>query len=67
MRRLLGLAAVVGAVLAAISFVRHGTVRRRERVDLYFDDGSMVSLTEGSPEAERLLGQARKLLAAARA
>jgi hypothetical protein len=27
----------------------------------------MVSLTEGSPEAERLLGVARELLAAARA
>ena len=38
----------------------------RERVDLYAEDGSMVSLAEGSPEAERLLPLARELLAARR-
>ena len=36
--------------------------RRRERVDLYADDGSMDSLAEGSPEAERLLPIAHELL-----
>src|SRR6266852_4436799 len=39
---------------------------RRERVDVYFDDGSMVSLVEGSPEAATLLPVAREVLAAAR-
>ena len=39
--------------------------RRRERVDLYFADGSMVSLGDGSPEAERLLPVARTTLDAA--
>ncbi len=67
MRRLLGLAAAVGAVLAAISFVRRGTVRKRERVDLYFDDGSMVSLGESSAQAARLLSLARDGLRFARA
>ncbi len=66
MRRLLGLAAAVGAVLAAISFVRRGTVRKRERVDLYFDDGSMVSFADGSQEADTLQPVAQAVLAAAR-
>ena len=38
----------------------------RERVELYFGDGSLMTLSAGSPEAERLLAQARELLAAAR-
>jgi hypothetical protein len=44
---------------------RAGT--RRERVDLYYDDGSMLSLPEGLPDAERLLPVARSILAAAQA
>jgi len=61
---------LTGFLLAAGSAVgtvlyRRRAARRRERVQLYFGD-SMVSLTEGSPEAERLLAHARKLLAAAR-
>ncbi len=58
---LLAAGSAVGAVL-----YRRRAARRRERVELYFGDGSMVSLTEGSTEADRLLGQARELLAAAR-
>ena len=67
MRRLVGLAALVGFVLALASFVRRGVVRRRERVDLYYDDGSMVSLPDGSPDSERLLALGREALRAARA
>ena len=37
-----------------------------ERVDLYFEDGSMLSLTNGSPGAERLLPLAREILGKAR-
>ena len=37
----------------------------RERVDLYFEDGSMVSLADGSPEADALLRSRATLLAAA--
>ena len=40
--------------------------RRRDRVDVYFDDGSMDSLVEGSLEAEKLLPAARDALAATR-
>jgi hypothetical protein len=52
---------VVGSVL-----LRRRAARRRERVDLYYEDGSMVSLPEGAPEAARLLARAHELLAAAR-
>ena len=66
MRRLFGLAALVGFALAVASFVRRGAGRRRERVDLYYDDGSMVSLPDGSPESERLLALGRDALRTAR-
>jgi hypothetical protein len=60
---------VTGVLLAAGSLagsilVRRRAARRRERVDLYAEDGSMLSLADGTPEAERLLGIARELLAA---
>ncbi len=57
---------VVAGSLAGAIFWRRRFSRRRERVDLYYDDGSMVSLTEGSPDAERLLPLAREVLRAAR-
>jgi hypothetical protein len=62
---------LTGFLLAAISLfaaamLRRRAARRRERADLYFDDGSMVSLVEGSAEAERLLPLARDVLQAAR-
>ena len=65
-RRALGLAGLAGVALAAAAYVRRGAARRRERVDLYYDDGSMVSFVEGSSEAEALLPAARAVLAAAR-
>jgi hypothetical protein len=41
---------------------RRRSARRLERVELYAADGSMVSLPDGSLEAERLLGLAREVL-----
>jgi hypothetical protein len=35
---------------------------RRERVHLYYDDGSMVTLERGAPEAENLLAFARSAI-----
>ena len=60
---------VTGVLLAAGSLagsvlVRRRAARRRERVDLYADDGSMHSFGEGSPEADRLLPLAHDLLRA---
>ena len=43
------------------AFLRRRTMQR-ERVDLYYEDGSMLSLANGSPEAERLLPLARDIL-----
>ena len=57
-------AAVMGAVaglVAGAAFLRRRT-SHRERVDLYFEDGSMVSLSDGSPEADRLIPLARDVL-----
>lgn len=56
---------VAAGSLAGAALLRRRTARRRERADLYFDDGSMVSLVEGSAEAERLLPLAREVLRAA--
>jgi hypothetical protein len=65
-RRLFLLAGLATGALAAIALARRTGSRRRERVDLYDADGSMVSLGDGSPEAERLLSLGREALSASR-
>jgi hypothetical protein len=62
----LPLLALVGAWAAGIALLRRTGGGRRERVDLYFEDGSMQSLSNGAPEAARLLPLARAALNAAR-
>lgn len=57
-RRLLALLLLIASAAALLA-------RRRasgERVDLYFEDGSMLALEGGSPQAERLLAIARAAL-----
>jgi hypothetical protein len=61
-----GFALVAGSAVGAVVY-RRRAARRRERAELYFGDGSMVSLAEGAPGADRLLSHARELLSAARA
>jgi hypothetical protein len=53
-------ASATGSVL-----VRRRRTRNQSRVDLYFDDGSMLSLGDSTPEAERLLPLAHEVLAVA--
>ena len=65
-RRLLTLAGLASGALAGTAAYRRWFGGSRERLDVYFDDGSMVSLVEGAPDADRLLPVARDLLAAAR-
>jgi len=62
---LAGLAVAAGSVAGVLHF-RSRAARRRERIELYFRDGSMVSLAAGQPGADRLLAHARELLAATR-
>jgi hypothetical protein len=66
MRRSLALVlGVLGGLLAGAAFIRRQTAHR-ERADLYFEDGSMLSLTNGSPGAQRLLPLAREVIRTAR-
>jgi hypothetical protein len=59
MRRILALLLLVGGPVLYLSRRRE---ERRERVHLYYDDGSMVTLERGAPEAEQLLAVARGAL-----
>ena len=65
-----GRSLLTGALLAAGSVAgsvlfRRRAARRRERADLYFADGSMVSLA-GAGDAAALIRHAREALDAAR-
>jgi hypothetical protein len=65
-RRLIVLVGFVMGALAGSVLYRRSFARRPERIDVYFDDGSMVSYVDGSIEADGLLSAARDALAAAR-
>jgi hypothetical protein len=64
-RRLFALLLAAGSLLGLGLYARRG--RAQERIDLYFADGSMVSLGEDSPDAARLMPLAREAMRAARA
>jgi hypothetical protein len=59
MRKVLALISVVGGALLYFTRRRRST---SERVHLYYDDGSMVTLERSAPEADRLLALARAAL-----
>jgi hypothetical protein len=56
---------VAAGVFAGVAFLRRRGAQR-DRIDLYYEDGAMVSLPDGSPDADRLLSIARDVLGAAR-
>jgi hypothetical protein len=60
------LAGFATGVLAGTALDRRWVGAKRERVELYFDDGSFVTLADGSPDAARLLPLAQQVLTAAR-
>jgi len=62
-RRVLALGLAVGSLLGIGLYARRG--RPQERIDLYFADGSLVSLHGDSPKATVLLAHAREALRAA--
>jgi hypothetical protein len=65
-RRLLGLLGFATGIVGASVVLRRRLGKRRDRVEIYFADGSMVSYVDGSPEALSLLPPARDALHAAR-
>ena len=65
-RKAVALAGFVSGALAGTAAYRHWLGGKRERLDLYFDDGSFVTFGAGSPEVARLLPLARQVVAAAR-
>lgn len=66
LRRLLGFLTLVGIAFAGIVIYRRRFLERRERVDLYFEDGSLMSFEQGSDDAGRLLPLAHDVVHAAR-
>jgi hypothetical protein len=52
---------LLGGMVAGAALIRRQSANR-ERADLYFADGSMLSLTDGSPGAERLIPLARRII-----
>jgi hypothetical protein len=65
-RKAFALAGFASGALAGAAAYRHWFGGRRERLDVYFDDGSFVTFGAGSPESARLLPLAKQVLVAAR-
>jgi hypothetical protein len=65
-RRLAALVAAVGALAGAAALWRRRSGGGKDRADVYFPDGSMVSSAEGTDEAAALFPVARRILAHAR-
>src|SRR5437762_197064 len=61
----LEIATADGSVFVGAAFIRRRAAQA-ERADLYFEDGSMLSLSNGSPGADRLLPLARQIIGQAR-
>ena len=64
-RKVFALAGFASGALAGTAAYRRWFGASRERLDVYFDDGSFVTFGERSAEAARLLPLARQVLVAA--
>ena len=60
-----GLLLAAGSVAGAL-FLRYRGAPRQERVDLYFADGTLISLDSASPESQDVLALGSALLRATR-
>jgi hypothetical protein len=63
-RRSFVLAGFASGALAGTAVYRHWFGGSRERLEVYFDDGSFVTFGAGSPGSARLLPLARRVLLA---
>ena len=63
-RRVLGAATLALSAVGSAFLFKRKRERNASRADLYFEDGSMLSLALGAPEADRLLPLAAEALAA---
>jgi hypothetical protein len=63
-RRVVALLLAAGSLLGVGLYARRSS--KRERVDLYFADGSMISIVGDSPHAALLIPLARDAVRAAR-
>jgi hypothetical protein len=66
LRKLFGFLLVVGVAFAGLVFYRRRFASKRERVDLYYESGSLVSLEQGSDGADGMLPLASDVLRAVR-
>ena len=64
-RKFAAILVAVGSLVGAAALWRR-RLGSKERVDVFFADGSMVSFAEGTDEAGRLFPAARRILAQAR-
>jgi hypothetical protein len=60
-RSVAALLGILGGMLVGAAFIRRRAVNR-ERADLYYEDGSMISINNGSVDAERLFPLAREVI-----
>jgi len=60
----LAVAGFATGALAGTAAYRRWFGSNRERLDIYFEDGSFVTFGSGSPAAARLLPLARRVLSA---
>ena len=66
LRRLLGFLMLIGIAFAGFVVYRRRFTARRERVDLYYEDGTLVSLEQRQDGSVTLLPLAHDVLRAAR-
>ena len=65
-RRVVTALAVAAAAVGASKLWRRRARAGADRVDLYYEDGSMMSLSDGADDAGVLIAAARRLLMDAR-
>ena len=64
-RSVAALLGILGGMLAGAAYIRRRTANS-EHADLYYEDGSMLSIDNGSAEAERLFPLAREVIRSSR-